>query len=103
MTFIELSNMPSSLPPKENTLFKRILVSESVKSLYFPALLHRSIYQAWRHRSPDLYGIMATFLLSFTCFFPITQKCYEQKQYKNGLKFAKQILSNPKFSEHGGE
>jgi hypothetical protein len=31
------------------------------------------------------------------------QKCYELKQYKNGLKFAKQILSNPKFSEHGGE
>lgn len=30
------------------------------------------------------------------------QRCYEQKQYKNGLKFAKQILSNPKFSEHGG-
>ena len=29
------------------------------------------------------------------------QKCYEQKQYKNGLKFAKQILTNPKFSEHG--
>lgn len=28
-------------------------------------------------------------------------KCYEQKQYKNGLKFAKQILSNQKFSEHG--
>nr|CAB3264173.1 N-alpha-acetyltransferase 16, NatA auxiliary subunit-like [Phallusia mammillata] len=28
-------------------------------------------------------------------------KCYEQKQYRNGLKFAKQILSNPKFSEHG--
>jgi len=28
-------------------------------------------------------------------------KCYEQKQYKNGLKFAKQILSNPKFCEHG--
>lgn len=28
-------------------------------------------------------------------------KCYELKQYKNGLKFAKQILSNPKFSEHG--
>ncbi|XP_015440387.1 PREDICTED: N-alpha-acetyltransferase 15, NatA auxiliary subunit [Dufourea novaeangliae] len=47
--------MPSSnpLPPKENTLFKRIL------------------------------------------------KCYEHKQYKNGIKFAKQILSNPKFSEHG--
>lgn len=29
------------------------------------------------------------------------QRCYEHKQYKNGLKFAKQILSNPKFSEHG--
>ncbi|XP_046854398.1 N-alpha-acetyltransferase 15, NatA auxiliary subunit-like [Xenia sp. Carnegie-2017] len=28
-------------------------------------------------------------------------KCYEQKQYKNGLKFAKQILVNPKYSEHG--
>lgn len=45
--------MPTQLPQKENTLFKRIL------------------------------------------------KCYEQKQYKNGLKFCKQILSNPKFSEHG--
>lgn len=47
--------MPSvnPLPPKENSLFKRIL------------------------------------------------KSYEQKQYKNGLKFAKQILTNPKFSEHG--
>ncbi|XP_066286330.1 N-alpha-acetyltransferase 15, NatA auxiliary subunit-like isoform X1 [Branchiostoma lanceolatum] len=28
-------------------------------------------------------------------------KCYEQKQYKNGLKFCKQILGNPKYSEHG--
>ncbi|XP_074602523.1 N-alpha-acetyltransferase 15/16 isoform X2 [Brevipalpus obovatus] len=28
-------------------------------------------------------------------------RCYEYKQYKNLLKFAKQILSNPKFSEHG--
>uniref|UniRef100_A0A1L8DWR9 Putative acetyltransferase n=1 Tax=Nyssomyia neivai TaxID=330878 RepID=A0A1L8DWR9_9DIPT len=28
-------------------------------------------------------------------------KCYEMKQYKNGLKLAKQILSNPKFQEHG--
>ncbi|KAJ4450875.1 N-alpha-acetyltransferase 15, NatA auxiliary subunit, partial [Periplaneta americana] len=32
---------------------------------------------------------------------PLLQKCYEQKQYKNGLKFAKQILSNPKYAEHG--
>lgn len=29
------------------------------------------------------------------------QKCYETKQYKNGLKLAKQILTNPKFTEHG--
>ncbi|XP_030056406.1 N-alpha-acetyltransferase 16, NatA auxiliary subunit isoform X1 [Microcaecilia unicolor] len=28
-------------------------------------------------------------------------KCYEQKQYKNGLKFCKMILSNSKFTEHG--
>ncbi|XP_055911380.1 N-alpha-acetyltransferase 15, NatA auxiliary subunit [Eupeodes corollae] len=28
-------------------------------------------------------------------------KCYEMKQYKNGLKLAKQILSNPKYVEHG--
>ncbi|SPP89997.1 N-alpha-acetyltransferase 16, NatA auxiliary subunit [Drosophila guanche] len=28
-------------------------------------------------------------------------KCYELKQYKNGLKLAKQILSNPKYMEHG--
>ncbi|XP_063282034.1 N-alpha-acetyltransferase 16, NatA auxiliary subunit [Pelobates fuscus] len=28
-------------------------------------------------------------------------KSYEQKQYKNGLKFCKMILSNPKFAEHG--
>jgi peptide alpha-N-acetyltransferase len=32
---------------------------------------------------------------------PLFQKCYEYKQYKNGLKFAKQILSNPKYQEHG--
>uniref|UniRef100_A0A8C4E3V5 N-alpha-acetyltransferase 15, NatA auxiliary subunit a n=1 Tax=Dicentrarchus labrax TaxID=13489 RepID=A0A8C4E3V5_DICLA len=29
------------------------------------------------------------------------QICYEHKQYRNGLKFCKQILSNPKFAEHG--
>ncbi|OWF46600.1 N-alpha-acetyltransferase 15, NatA auxiliary subunit-like [Mizuhopecten yessoensis] len=34
-------------------------------------------------------------------FFKRILKCYEQKQYKNGLKFAKQILTNPKYSEHG--
>ncbi|CAH1778361.1 unnamed protein product [Owenia fusiformis] len=28
-------------------------------------------------------------------------KCYEQKQYRNGLKFAKGILSNPKYADHG--
>jgi peptide alpha-N-acetyltransferase len=29
-------------------------------------------------------------------------RSYECKQYKNGLKFAKQVLSNPKCAEHGG-
>lgn len=33
----------------------------------------------------------------------IRQRCYEHKQYRNGLKFCKQILTNPKFAEHGGE
>lgn len=28
-------------------------------------------------------------------------KCYDQKQYKTGLKFAKSILSVPQFAEHG--
>uniref|UniRef100_A0A674CFM9 N-alpha-acetyltransferase 15, NatA auxiliary subunit a n=1 Tax=Salmo trutta TaxID=8032 RepID=A0A674CFM9_SALTR len=32
---------------------------------------------------------------------PLLQRCYEHKQYRNGLKFCKQILSNPKFAEHG--
>lgn len=45
--------MAKDLPPRENTLFKRIL------------------------------------------------KCYENKQYKSGLKHARQILSNSKFQEHG--
>uniref|UniRef100_A0A8C1JP56 N(alpha)-acetyltransferase 15, NatA auxiliary subunit a n=1 Tax=Cyprinus carpio TaxID=7962 RepID=A0A8C1JP56_CYPCA len=31
----------------------------------------------------------------------ILRRCYEHKQYRNGLKFCKQILSNPKFTEHG--
>uniref|UniRef100_A0A8C1E8C9 N-alpha-acetyltransferase 15, NatA auxiliary subunit a n=1 Tax=Cyprinus carpio carpio TaxID=630221 RepID=A0A8C1E8C9_CYPCA len=31
----------------------------------------------------------------------ILRRCYEHKQYRNGLKFCKQILSNPKFAEHG--
>ncbi|CAB3402235.1 unnamed protein product [Caenorhabditis bovis] len=34
-------------------------------------------------------------------YFRKIVKCYEQKQYKAGLKFAKQILSNNQFSEHG--
>uniref|UniRef100_A0A915D8S6 N-alpha-acetyltransferase 16, NatA auxiliary subunit n=1 Tax=Ditylenchus dipsaci TaxID=166011 RepID=A0A915D8S6_9BILA len=28
-------------------------------------------------------------------------KCYEQKQYKNGLRCAKQILANPTYADHG--
>lgn len=37
---------------------------------------------------------------NWTTFF-FAQKCYEMKQYKNGLKLAKQILTNPKYTEHG--
>jgi len=33
----------------------------------------------------------------------LLQRCYEHKQYRNGLKFCKQILGNPKFAEHGGK
>uniref|UniRef100_A0A8C1JTJ0 N(alpha)-acetyltransferase 15, NatA auxiliary subunit a n=1 Tax=Cyprinus carpio TaxID=7962 RepID=A0A8C1JTJ0_CYPCA len=33
--------------------------------------------------------------------FILPDRCYEHKQYRNGLKFCKQILSNPKFTEHG--
>uniref|UniRef100_A0A8C5HM87 N(alpha)-acetyltransferase 15, NatA auxiliary subunit a n=1 Tax=Gouania willdenowi TaxID=441366 RepID=A0A8C5HM87_GOUWI len=39
---------------------------------------------------------MLTFCVSLSL-----QRCYEHKQYRNGLKFCKQILSNPKFAEHG--
>ena len=31
------------------------------------------------------------------------KKCFEAKQWKLGLKFNRQILSNPKFAEHGGK
>ncbi|EGT47866.1 hypothetical protein CAEBREN_05652 [Caenorhabditis brenneri] len=34
-------------------------------------------------------------------YFKKIVKSYEQKQYKTGLKFAKQILTTPGFSEHG--
>ncbi|XP_065196525.1 N-alpha-acetyltransferase 16, NatA auxiliary subunit-like [Sycon ciliatum] len=48
-----MSSSSQTLPPKEATLFKRIL------------------------------------------------RCYEMKQFKAGLKYAKQILSNSKYAEHG--
>uniref|UniRef100_A0A8C7DL62 N-alpha-acetyltransferase 15, NatA auxiliary subunit a n=1 Tax=Oncorhynchus kisutch TaxID=8019 RepID=A0A8C7DL62_ONCKI len=52
------------------------------------------------------------FCVDVNCLFPLrasnvlynilkTFRCYEHKQYRNGLKFCKQILSNPKFAEHG--
>lgn len=34
-------------------------------------------------------------------YFKKIVKSYEQKQYKNGLKFAKMILTTPAFTEHG--
>ena len=51
-------------------------------------------------QNPSQFWQVIFKLLKFL-IFSISQKCYEQKQYKNGLKFAKQILGNPKFSEHG--
>ncbi|TMW46258.1 hypothetical protein DOY81_008658 [Sarcophaga bullata] len=36
-----------------------------------------------------------------SALFRKLMKSYEMKQYKNGLKLAKQILSNPKYTEHG--
>ncbi|CBY20343.1 unnamed protein product [Oikopleura dioica] len=33
--------------------------------------------------------------------FQKLMKCYEQKQFKNGLRHAKAILSNPKCTDHG--
>ena len=48
----------------------------------------------------SLSHLILTIVIVMLIFF---QKCYEQKQYKNGLKFAKQILSNSKYAEHGGE
>lgn len=46
---------------------------------------------------------MMFFWLNVVSFsFSTRQRCYEHKQYRNGLKFCKQILSNPKFAEHGG-
>ena len=82
--------MPSSnpLPPKENALFKRILVSifNRIKVIILVILRFIEDLDQPKFVSNHLF-----------------QKCYEQKQYKNGLKFAKQILSNPKFQEHGGK
>lgn len=43
--------------------------------------------------------------VQFVNIFPVIgchpQRSYEMKQYKNGLKLAKQILTNPKYTEHG--
>ena len=82
--------MPSSnpLPPKENALFKRILVSIFDQIKVIILIIFRFIKDLNQPKFVSHY---------------LFQKCYEQKQYKNGLKFAKQILSNPKFQEHGGK
>lgn len=31
------------------------------------------------------------------------KRCFEAKQWKLGLKYNRQILSNPKFTDHGGK
>ena len=67
------STQSQKLPSKEASIFKKVVVSQAC---YCNCKYDHVILQ--------------------------TQRCYEVKQYKNGLKFARQILSNPKFSEHGG-
>ena len=69
---------PTKLPQKENGIFKKIVVS----------LLAQYHFCSGNYLEYDVVSYI--------------QRCYECKQYKNGLKFSKQILSNPKFAEHGG-
>uniref|UniRef100_A0A8C9Z3F1 N-alpha-acetyltransferase 15, NatA auxiliary subunit a n=1 Tax=Sander lucioperca TaxID=283035 RepID=A0A8C9Z3F1_SANLU len=45
--------------------------------------------------------ILSIALPSSSLLCLLLQRCYEHKQYRNGLKFCKQILGNPKFAEHG--
>lgn len=77
---MSVSTQSQKLPSKEGSIFKKIVVR------------HLSIIQETYSRR----GCRAVLILT------LIQRCYEVKQYKNGLKFARQILSNPKFSEHGG-
>ena len=80
----QMSGKTKALPPKENALFKRILVSVD--------------------RSTTLVVHCDFTLVDYHFFrYGLEQKCYEQKLYKNGLKFAKQILSNPLYAEHAGQ
>ena len=72
---MSVSTQSQKLPSKEASIFKKIVVRRAI---------------IWTT------GVHVILILT------LLQRCYEVKQYKNGLKFARQILSNPKFSEHGG-
>lgn len=124
--------MPSSdpLPPKENAIFRKILVKENFErpnSIWVlcesfgrfcghtkrqltawcwheKSLLSRFVSQLganWQRLGKALKSSISRLESDFNSFRDCLQKSYEMKQYKNGLKLAKQILTNPKYTEHG--
>lgn len=105
-----------------STLIKELVSAISLPSplnylivLYFGYLFHSQIKQLYQVGHRIIRHIVCCLISSYSCaamesFFDvclkcasILQRCYEHKQYRNGLKFCKQILTNPKFAEHGGE
>ena len=97
------------LPPEIDLLFKpcwcrglwmwigpeRLLVPHDAQS----SGCESDLTGCWFHT----YIVMERVALAWNLSSFMLQRCYEHKQYRNGLKFCKQILSNPKFSEHGGK
>jgi len=77
--------MPKNLPPKESTLFKNILVFFFCSFVCFLCFV----------KFANLLFFFAIFF-----FFGLSQRHYEQKQYKRCLRMADTILK--KFPDHGG-
>ncbi|CAG5993813.1 unnamed protein product [Menidia menidia] len=102
--------MPTiTLPPKENALFKRILPLDRGVSGGSDGLSRGPARRAsaWPHTQSGSMTKRLTpdsdeqLCITEPPLCPLFQRCYEHKQYRNGLKFCKQILGNPKFAEHG--
>ena len=92
-----MSGHSQQLPPKEAGIFKKVVVCYIVLDVAVVDI-HVLLVCAYKCLAIGVY--IAQLIL--VCLYIYLQRCYECKQYKNGLKFARQILSNPKFSEHGG-